>query len=152
MKDRALDLELPCRRQSAIVLITVCAHAVKRSFQGWWKNTRASKYQKRYAKADNLSSDPNIWIISSSKNCKAATEMDNPAVKRKQNIDIGLGVQLSKLHVQQEQVSARRCVKRHIAVLGICLKCYTRAVIPATHKKNMYRQSCPRVVIPKFGM
>ena len=51
-------------------------------------------------------------------------------------MDFEMGVQLPKFHVPESQISATRCVKRHTDVLAIPSKWYTRALIPAFHKKT----------------
>ena len=64
-------------------------------------------------------------------------KMDNPDVRRTENMDFDGGVELSKFHVPESETSATKQVKRHTAVLAISSKCYTRAVISAFHKKKL---------------
>ena len=44
----------------------------------------------------------------SSRYCRAMRKMDNPDVRRKENMDFDPGVQLSKFHVPESETSATK--------------------------------------------
>ena len=65
-------------------------------------------------------------------------EVDNPDGRRKHKMEIELGVQLPKYQVQQRRISATQGVKVYTVAMATLAKCYTRAVIPATHQNNFF--------------
>ena len=107
-KDRILDPELSSRGRSAIVLITVCAQALNHSLHGWRKNTRASKYQKRYA---NCARSVAPWARRRMSNGSKASSAHRTRKQWRRSVHLASEKRASRSSLAAEQLlTTRRCL------------------------------------------